>query len=119
MQRNSVRPGNRIVIPTEVEGPAVSPHPTHHSNLSNISPLVAGTDATEQCPTRQQNCHPDRSGGTCCFSPSHSPLQLEQHLSPCGRNRCNGTVSDPATELSSRPKWRDLLFLPIPLTTPT
>jgi hypothetical protein len=71
-----------LVIPTEAEGSAVSPHPTHNSNLSNFSTLVIPTGAK-------------RSGGICSFSPSHSQLPLEQPLSPCHPDR-------------SEAQWRDL-----------
>jgi hypothetical protein len=37
--------------------------------------VEAGTDATEQLFTLQQNCHPDRSGGTRCFSGGHGAFR--------------------------------------------
>jgi hypothetical protein len=42
------------------KGGTASPSTTLRSGRDDNS-VVAGIDATEQCPTLQQNCHPDRS----------------------------------------------------------
>jgi hypothetical protein len=101
-----------------VEGPAVSPHPTHNSNLSHLSPLGIPTGAypdsylallaattcgalrresrMEFITPRVSTGNPgERSGGICSFSPSHSQFPLESPLSPCHPDR-------------SEAKWRDL-----------
>jgi hypothetical protein len=56
---------------------------TSHSSLSHASPLVI----------------PQRSGGICSFSPSHSQVQPKSPLSPCHPDR-------------SEAKWRDLQCAP-------
>jgi hypothetical protein len=98
-----------LVIPTEAEGSAVSPHPTHNSNLSNFSTLVIPTGAK-------------RSGGICSFSPSHSQLPLEQPLSlviPTGAKRSGGICSAPCGSLQSFPARLPEQRIPNQTPTPT
>jgi hypothetical protein len=95
MQRNSVRPCNRIVIPTGAYPDFLLRGCQRRPRVRLSVERAACSSSTPRLSTGNPG---ERSGGTCCFSPSHSQLQLEPPPSPCHPDR-------------SVAQWRDLQFL--------
>jgi hypothetical protein len=67
--------------------------PSGKSFARDDNSMIPATREPGHTPTQQQNCHPDRSGGTCCFAspvPVSSPVSRQSRGSTLRKGRIFG-----------------------------